>query len=107
MDNVGPEPAFPLKEQDSSRDAIVEILIFDDEDQQQRIQEGFFITPKRILTMRSSLQGAHRVMIRTLDGSELVIEGVAADDPLGDMVGLQVPSYSSQSSARVLSCRRP
>ncbi|MCH7546562.1 MAG: trypsin-like peptidase domain-containing protein [Planctomycetes bacterium] len=107
VDNVVPEPAFPLKEQDSIRDAIVEILIFDDEDQQQRIQEGFFITPKRILTMRSSLQGAHRVMIRTLDGSELVIEGVAADDPLGDMVALQVRTSSSQSSTLEISGRRP
>ena len=109
-DNAGkvvPEPVFPLKERQNIRDAVVEVLIFDDEDKQPRIQVGFFITPKRILTMRSSLHGAHRVTIRTHRGTELVIEGVAADDALGDMVALQVRTSSAPISVLEISKRRP
>jgi len=106
-DNMLPKPAFPLKDYQNIRNAMVEVLIFDDENRQQRIQEGFFITPNRILTMRSSLHGAHHVSIRTVDGTELVIEGVAADDALGDMIALQVRSNSSQTSTLEISGRRP
>lgn len=105
--NAAPENIFPLKNIQNIRSALVEILIFDETGRQKRIQEGFFITPNRILTKRSSLQGAHQVTIRNSDGIDLVIEGIVADDPLGDMVALQVQPNSSQPSVLEISGRRP
>ncbi len=101
---------FPIdipEEVEAAALSVVTVATYDESGETLRRADGFFVTTNRVLTPRSILLGAHRAVVLTGDDLELTVEGIVGDDPVGELVLLEVTTGSYTPSVLDLGWRRP
>ncbi|MCZ6837034.1 MAG: trypsin-like peptidase domain-containing protein, partial [Planctomycetota bacterium] len=110
LERTGIKPMFPLKVPPAVQGAYSAVTTVRVKNEAGRIlheADAFFVLPSRLLCPRELLFGVDRVMVETSDGKTFEIENIAADDPMGGFVLLEVPEDVQVPSTLEMDWRRP